>query len=79
MLNEKLRLLNDELENVKQDKTCIEKELGENIKRLQRMVEASKGNDQEKQAILVQESFTDLVNKKLHLEREVLRESVLEG
>ena len=71
VLNEKLRLINHELEKVKQDKACLEKELRETVERLERLVEASEGNDKEKQKTIIEETFTEILNKKLHLEKEV--------
>ena len=71
VLNEKLRLINHELEKVKQDKTCLEKELSESVERLQSLVEASEQNDEEKQKTVIKKSFTEILEKKIHLEREV--------
>jgi hypothetical protein len=67
VLNEKLRLVSHEVEKVKQDKTCLEKQLRESLQRLQSLVEAS----EEKKKGFIEESFTEILNKKLHLEREV--------
>ena len=38
------------------------------------MKKASEGNDQEKQTLVLQERFTELLNKKSELEREVGRD-----
>lgn len=71
MLNEKFRLINQELEKVKQEKTCLEKELRKTVERLQRLVEASEINCKEKEKSVIHETLTELLNKKLCLEREV--------
>ena len=63
--------MNHEHEKVKQDKTCLEKELSETVEKLKRLVEASDGNDKENKKTLIEGSFTEILNKKLHLEREV--------
>ena len=64
-------MINHELEKVKQDKMCLEKELSESVERLQSLVEASEKNDEEKQKTVIKKSFTEILEKKLHLEREV--------
>ena len=70
-MNDKLRVVNDELERIKQDKSCLEKELMETVEKFEKVVEASGGNDKERQKIVVEECLTELLNKKLHLEKEV--------
>ena len=70
-MNDKLRVVNDELERIKKDETCLEKELKETVENFEKLVEASGGNDKERQKIVAEECLTELLNKKLHLEKEV--------
>lgn len=63
--------MSQEVEKLKQDKTCLEKELGETVQRLHVLVDASQGEDKEKQRTLAAQIVSELLEKKLHLEREV--------
>ena len=56
----------------------MEKALSESLERLQSLVEASEENDKEKQKTVIERNFNEILDKKLHSEREV-RESLQRG
>lgn len=70
-LKNKLHLLKEEMTNIQQDKICAEKELQNLGIRLEEIKEVLERKDDIQQISLLKVTFTELLEKKLKLEKKV--------
>lgn len=70
-LKNKLHLLKEEMTNIQQDKICAEKELQNLGIRLEEIKEVFERKDDIQQISLLKVTFTELLEKKLKLEKKV--------
>ena len=70
-MEENLRIVQYEHEKVKTEKGFLEKELKETMKKLQEALQVNSEEDGQKRMEHAQQSYTELLTRKLKLQREV--------